>query len=371
MSAGLGIVRLLMAVIGALMLLGGFALVVSGVPGAAGGLSLVVTGGVFLAAVALERLRYRSEQAERAGTPPGPGGGEGLDSPMESRFRRTDEVLRGPDEPAADAGLAGSVDGRTAVPGRGMSPRPARGRATLSRRRSRPTSSSPATTAPGAHPARMTTLRVRSPRAGGRRRPAAFPYLNRELSWLDFNARVLHEARDDRNPLLERAKFLAIFASNLDEFFQVRVSGLLDQVATASAKRSPDGRTAAEQLAAIRDRVHALVPEHARIVAEVRAALAGEGVAVVDHAAIPEHHVQLRGRYLEEIFPVLTPLAVAAGHPFPFIGTLSLSLAILVRDPDSGEQRFARVKVPQILPRLVAVDARTFVPLEQVIAAKS
>ena len=215
----------------------------------------------------------------------------------------------------------------------------------------------------------MTTLRVRSPRAGGRRRPAALPYLNRELSWLDFNARVLHEARDERNPLLERAKFLAIFASNLDEFFQVRVSGLLEQVASASGKRSPDGRTAAEQLAAIRARVHELVREHARLVAEVRASLAAEGVAILDHAAIPEHHARLRERYLEEIFPVLTPLAVAPGHPFPYISTLSLSLAVVVRDPDAGEQRFARVKVPQILPRLVAVDAHAYVPLEQVIAA--
>ena len=195
------------------------------------------------------------------------------------------------------------------------------------------------------------------------------PYLNRELSWLDFNARVLHEARDERNPLLERAKFLAIFASNLDEFFQVRVSGLLDQVASASGKRSPDGRTASEQLGAIRARVHELVREHARLVAHVRTALAAEGVAIVDHGAIPEHHVRLRERYLEEIFPVLTPLAVAPGHPFPYISTLSLSLAVVVRDPDGGEQRFARVKVPQILPRLVAVDAHAYVPLEQVIAA--
>jgi polyphosphate kinase len=215
----------------------------------------------------------------------------------------------------------------------------------------------------------MTTLRARSPRSAARRRPAALPYINRELSWLDFNARVLFEARDERNPLLERAKFLAIFASNLDEFFQVRVSGLLDQVASGSAKQSPDGRTAAEQLGAIRARVHGLVLDHARLVAEVRAALATEGVAVVDHAAVPEHHARLRERYLEEIFPVLTPLAVAPGHPFPYISTLSLSLAVVVRDPDGGEQRFARIKVPEILPRLVAVDAHVYVPLEQVIAA--
>jgi polyphosphate kinase len=215
----------------------------------------------------------------------------------------------------------------------------------------------------------MTTLRARPHRAGSRRRPASVPYLNRELSWLDFNARVLHEARDERNPLLERAKFLAIFASNLDEFFQVRVSGLMEQVAAGSLKRSADGRTAAEQLAAIRERVQGLVVEHSRLLGEVRAGLAREGVAIVDHATIPEHHARLRERYLDEIFPVLTPLAVASGHPFPYISTLSLSLAITVADPVSGEERFARVKVPPILPRLVEVERRVFVPLEQVIAA--
>jgi polyphosphate kinase len=215
----------------------------------------------------------------------------------------------------------------------------------------------------------MTTLRARPHRAGSRRRPAGVPYLNRELSWLDFNARVLHEARDERNPLLERAKFLAIFASNLDEFFQVRVSGLMEQVAAGSLKRSSDGRTAAEQLAAIRERVQGLVVDHSRLLAEVRAALAREGISIVDHASIPEHHARLRERYLDEIFPVLTPLAVAPGHPFPYISTLSLSLAITVADPATGEGRFARVKVPPILPRLVEVERRVYVPLEQVIAA--
>jgi polyphosphate kinase len=215
----------------------------------------------------------------------------------------------------------------------------------------------------------MTTLRARTHRPAGRRRHVSFPYVNRELSWLDFNARVLHEARDERNPLLERAKFLAIFASNLDEFFQVRVSGLMEQVAAGSAKRSSDGRTAAEQLEVIRDQVRGLVHEQSRLYDDVRAGLAAEGVLIVDHAAIPEHHARLRERYLEEIFPVLTPLAVASGHPFPYISTLSLSLAITVADPVTGEQRFARVKVPPILPRLVEVQPRVYVPLEQVIAA--
>jgi polyphosphate kinase len=214
----------------------------------------------------------------------------------------------------------------------------------------------------------MTTLRARSHRTG-RRRHAAFPYINRELSWLDFNARVLHEARDKRNPLLERAKFLAIFASNLDEFFQVRVSGLMEQVAAGGAKRSADGRTAAEQLDAIRDRVRDLVDEHCRLFQEVRAGLAAEGVSIVDYASIPEHHARLRERYLDEIFPVLTPLAVAPGHPFPYISTLSLSLAVTVADPVTTERRFARVKVPPILPRLLEVERRAYIPLEQVIAA--
>ena len=214
----------------------------------------------------------------------------------------------------------------------------------------------------------MTTIQTR-PHRPGRRRHGVRPYVNRELSWLDFNARVLHEARDERNPLLERAKFLAIFSSNLDEFFQVRVSGLMEQVAAGSAKLSPDGRTGAEQLAAIRDRVRDLVTEQSRLFGEVRAGLAARGVAIVDHAAIPEHHARLRERYLEEIFPVLTPLAVAPGHPFPYISTLSLSLAITVADPVTGEQRFARVKVPEILPRLVEVEQRVYVPLGQVIAA--
>ncbi len=203
----------------------------------------------------------------------------------------------------------------------------------------------------------MTTLRARNQRPGRRRHAA--PYINRELSWLDFNARVLHEACDERNPLLERAKFLAIFASNLDEFFQVRVSGLMEQMAAGGSKRSPDGRTAAEQLAVIRDRVRGLVDEHARLYAEVRVRLAAHGVAIVDHDAIPGHHARLRERYLEEIFPVLTPLAVASGHPFPYISTLSLSLGITIADPVSGEQRFARVKVPPILPRLVQVEHTT------------
>jgi len=203
------------------------------------------------------------------------------------------------------------------------------------------------------------------------RRPARvevdFPYLNRELAWLDFNARVLFEARDERNPLLERVKFLSIFANNLDEFFQVRVAGLREQVEAGKAARSPDGRTAEEQLEVIRARVLELTGEHSRIYLDVRRSLAAEGVELVDYSAIPEHHEALRQRFLDEIYPVLTPLAVDPGHPFPYISTLSLSIAVGLRDPATGERGFARVKVPQILPRLLEVEKTRFVLLDQVI----
>ncbi len=196
---------------------------------------------------------------------------------------------------------------------------------------------------------------------------AAFPYLNRELSWLEFNARVLFEARDERNPLLERVRFLAIFAWNLDEFFQVRVAGLRQQVEAGKAARSPDGRTAGEQLTAIRERVLGLVADQAAIYLSVRRELATEGIEIVEYASIPEHHEALRQRYLDEIFPVLTPLAVDPGHPFPYISTLSLSIAVGLRDPETGESHFARVKVPQILPRLLEVEPSRFVLIDQII----
>jgi polyphosphate kinase len=201
------------------------------------------------------------------------------------------------------------------------------------------------------------------------RAKAAFPYLNRELAWLDFNARVLHEARDERNPLLERVKFLAIFAGNLDEFFQVRIAGLRQQVEAGKVGRSPDGRTPDEQLAVARQRVLGLVADHSAVFLDVRRSLAAEGVDLVDYAAIPEHHPALRQRFFDEIFPVLTPLAVDPGHPFPYISTLTLSIAVGLRDPDTGERGFARVKVPQILPRLVEVEPLRYVLIDQVIEA--
>ena len=159
----------------------------------------------------------------------------------------------------------------------------------------------------------------------GRRARATVPYLNREFSWLQFNARVLHEARDHRNPLLERAKFLAIFANNLDEFFQVRITGLREQVRSGSTKPSIDGKTPVEQLAEARTRVLELVADQSAIFSDVKRGLAEQGIWIVDYDEVPEHHDRLRQRFLEEIFPVLTPLAVDPGHPFPYISTLSLS----------------------------------------------
>jgi polyphosphate kinase len=194
-------------------------------------------------------------------------------------------------------------------------------------------------------------------------------YFNRELSWLDWNERVLFEAADPRNPLLERARFLAIFAANLDEFFEIRVAGLHQHHRMAGAGLSTDGRTAGEELAAIRVRVFGLVDQQGRIYAELIRELAGQGIRVAAYDEVPEHHASLRLRFLEEIFPVLTPLAIDPGHPFPYISTLTLSLAVELRDPDSGAQRFARLKVPAVLPRFMQPSSFTYVPVEQVIAA--
>jgi polyphosphate kinase len=201
---------------------------------------------------------------------------------------------------------------------------------------------------------------------------AAERYRNRELSWLDFNERVLAIAEDERVPLLERAKFLAIFAQNLDEFFQVRVAGLKDQVAAGVATTSPDGRTAAQQLLDIRDRLDKLLPRmQAVFLDQVSPALAEAGIRLSSWADLDEDDEKFLVETFEErIFPVLTPLAVDPGHPFPYISNLSLNLAVMVRDPVEKLRRFARVKVPPLLPRFVVLpDGERYVPLEQVIAA--
>ncbi|HTS15607.1 MAG TPA: polyphosphate kinase 1, partial [Candidatus Sulfotelmatobacter sp.] len=216
----------------------------------------------------------------------------------------------------------------------------------------------------------MTAVRPPAARRTTRQRvPAALPYINRELSWLEFNARVLDEATDPRNPLLERTRFLAIFANNLDEFFQVRVAGLKQQLAAGRSHPSADGLTAAETLDAIRNKVLSLVAAHSAAYARIHEELAAHDIRIVPYAEREERGLELRRRFLDEIFPVLTPLAVDPGHPFPYISDLSLSLAVTVRDPDTGERRFARIKVPPVLPRLVEVGQRTFILLEQIIAA--
>jgi polyphosphate kinase len=197
-------------------------------------------------------------------------------------------------------------------------------------------------------------------------------YRNRELSWLDFNERVLALAEDDRVPLLERAKFLAIFAQNLDEFFQVRVAGLKDQVAAGLVKTSPDGLTPARQLIEIRERLDASLPRHQRAFLDLVApALSGAGIHFSSWTELDDEDEKFLVETFEDrIYPVLTPLAVDPGHPFPYISSLSLNLAVVVRDPVLKEQRFARVKVPDILPRFVVLpDGERYIPLEQVIAA--
>jgi len=198
-------------------------------------------------------------------------------------------------------------------------------------------------------------------------------FLNRELSWLDFDARVLALAEDPRVPLLERVKFLAIFSRNLDEFFQVRVAGLQDQAAADVGVVSSDGRSPREQLAAIRQRVVELTEQSQRLWAKGLApALEDARVRVRAWDDLDdEDRAHLAGVYHERIFPVLTPLAVDPAHPFPHISDLSLNLAVVVRREHDGQEAFARVKVPPLLPRLLALpDQERFVPVEQVVAAQ-
>jgi polyphosphate kinase len=195
--------------------------------------------------------------------------------------------------------------------------------------------------------------------------------LNRELSWLDFNARVLELAADAKLPLLERIKFCSIFSSNLDEFFSVRVGGLMGQELSGVTARSPDGRTPHEALAEIRDRVLALTAEQSKLwKRELKPALAEQGIVIGRISDCSEKDLaELADRFEREIYPVLTPLAVGPGKPFPYISALSLSLGVFVRDPESGEARFARVKVPELLPRFLRVGRKgTYLPLEHVIA---
>ena len=197
-------------------------------------------------------------------------------------------------------------------------------------------------------------------------------FTNREQSRLDFGARLLDLAEDDSVPLLERAKFMAIFSELLDEFYQVRVAALEDQVAAGVRTRSVDGLRPGEQLKMIRARVEELVRRQDAIFLEqIVPALAHAGVRFSDWSSLDDDdRVHLVDVFQRQIFPVLTPLAVDPGHPFPYISNLSLNLVVQVQDPSTGERRIARVKVPPVLPRFVVMpDGERFVPLEQVIAA--
>ena len=209
-------------------------------------------------------------------------------------------------------------------------------------------------------------------------------YVNRELSLLSFQRRVLEEARDESNPLLERVKFLAIFGSNVDEFFMVRVAGLLQQVDAGVINAGPDGLSPSAQLVAIRREVKRLFAEAYKCLTDdLLPRLDEAGIHILDYSSLNEKQTASVNSYFEQtIFPVLTPLAFDPGRPFPHISSLSLNLAVLIRDK-KGAEHFARVKVPDTLPQLVSVSSagrnkskrrrrsgqETFVWLEQVIAA--
>jgi len=197
-------------------------------------------------------------------------------------------------------------------------------------------------------------------------------FTNRELSWLEFGARLLDLAEDERVPLLERVKFLAIFSEGLDEFFQVRVAGLKDQVDAGLRARSADGLRPRETLRAIGVRVSELVARQSHIfVDEIAPELAAAGIRLSEWSSLDDDDRDyLVDVFERQIFPVLTPLSVDPGHPFPYISNLSLNLIVRVGDPVTGEERVARVKVPPLLPRFVVMpDGERFVPLEQIIAA--
>jgi len=200
-------------------------------------------------------------------------------------------------------------------------------------------------------------------------------YINRELSWLEFNTRVLEEALDQRHPLLERVKFLAIVSSNLDEFFMIRVAAIKEQITAGVAEPSPDGRSPLQQLKAIHARVETLLQQMSSCFwQDLHPKLAAAGVFLLKmHELEPAERTWVKEYFARDIFPVLTPLAFDPGHPFPYISNLSLSLAVVVRSP-KGEEKFARVKVPDVLPRLIRLpagsdgrEASRFVWLEEVI----
>jgi len=196
-------------------------------------------------------------------------------------------------------------------------------------------------------------------------------YLNREVSWLDFNERVLDLADEPGIPLLERLKFVAIASSNLDEFFQVRVAALKDQIAAGVEDETPDGMTPGQQLAEIGTRVAAFVRrQESLLLDDLLPALREAGISIVRWSDLDlGDRLTARAFYEDRIFPVLTPLAVDPGHPFPYISNLALSIAVTVADPSTAERRFVRLKIPKIFSRLVPLGDGRFVPAEEVIAA--
>ena len=201
--------------------------------------------------------------------------------------------------------------------------------------------------------------------------PTRAHYLNRELSQLDFDDRVLAMAEDESMPLLERVRFLAILGENVDQFFQVRVAGLKEQLIANLPQTSPDGMTTGEQLVEIHHRAATLLERSTRLFTEqIAPALDQHGVSLITAGSLSDaDRAYLAAEFRARIFPVLTPLAVDPAHPFPYISHLSLNLAVMVRDPVRPTMRFARVKVPPLLPRFISLPGgKRLIPLEQVIA---
>lgn len=195
-------------------------------------------------------------------------------------------------------------------------------------------------------------------------------YHDRELSWLDFNRRVLDQAADElRVPLIERAKFLAIFSSNLDEFFMVRVAGLKRRIDAGVAQPSASGILPTELYGRLLERIHELVEEQTRVFSDVRPQLAEHGIEILrwDQLSANEKD-QMRTVFSDRIYPILTPLAVDSSHPFPYISGLSLNLAVSLRNPSTGARQFARIKVPSLLPRFMQVGEGRYLPMEEIIA---
>src|SRR5262245_26417715 len=204
--------------------------------------------------------------------------------------------------------------------------------------------------------------------------PASPPLFNRELSWIQFNARVLEEALDPSLPLLERLKFLSIFSTNLDEFFMVRIAGLQEQLETNPNSLSPDGLTPAMQLKLISDRLRPLLKLQTDcLLNEILPGLEEQGIRLIEQEDLKAEEAQSLERFFtDRVFPILTPLAVDPGHPFPYISNISLNLGILLRPCGSSreeESRFARVKIPANVPRLVRVnETHKFVLLEHLVS---